>query len=147
MRLLGDLACWGHDEGSMRFTEQELTIALTGVAKGVLAARDKRVRKGRMSEDELWESASRYQRFVVLDGLGDQILPVLVGLPDVKVAPGERPAFTDAQVTAAVEERLGSERGLRRKALVMTRVALVKRALACLPPRQDPDALIVPDHL
>lgn len=131
----------------MRFTEQELTLAMTGVAKSVLAARDKAVRKGRLTEDELWESVSRYQRFLVLDGLGDQILPVLIGLPEVEVRAGERPTFTDAQITAAVEERLGDEGRLRRKALLLTRVALVKRALASLPVRQDPDALIVPDHL
>ncbi len=55
--------------------------------------------------------------------------------------------MTDAEITAAVEERLAGERGLRRKALLAARVALVKLALECLPPRQDPDALIVPDHL
>ena len=131
----------------MRFTEHELTVALTGVAKNVLAVQDKEVRKGRRTEDELWESLGRYQRFVVLDGLGDQLLPTLVALPDVEVAAGERPTYTDEQITAAVEERLGDEKGLRRKALVTARVALVKLALECLPPRQDPDALIVPDHL
>ncbi|MGY2701354.1 MULTISPECIES: hypothetical protein [unclassified Nocardioides] len=131
----------------MRFTEHELTVALTGVAKNVLAVQDKDVRKGRRTEDELWESLGRYQRFVVLDGLGDQLLPALVALPDVEVATGEKPAYTDEQITAAVEERMGEERGVRRKALVTARVALVKLALECLPPRQDPDTLTVPDHL
>jgi len=131
----------------MRFTEHELTVALTGVAKNVLAVQDKDVRKGRRTEDELWESLGRYQRFVVLDGLGDQLLPALVALPDVEVATGEKPAYTDEQITAAVEERMGEERGVRRKGLVTARVALVKLALECLPPRQDPDTLTVPDHL
>jgi hypothetical protein len=131
----------------MRFTEHELTVALTGVAKNVLAVQDKDVRKGRRTEDELWESLGRYQRFVVLDGLGDQLLPALVALPDVEVATGEKPAYTDEQITAAVEERMGEERGVRRKALITARVALVKLALECLPPRQDPDTLTVPDHL
>lgn len=131
----------------MRFTEHELTVALTGVAKNVLAVQDKDARLGRRTEDELWESLGRYQRFVVLDGLGDQLLPVLVALPDVEVAAGERPTYTDEQITAAVAERLGDERGVRRKALLTARVALVKLALECLPPRQDPDALVVPDHL
>lgn len=131
----------------MRFTEHELTVALTGVAKNVLAVQDKEVRKGRRTEDELWESMGRYQRFVVLDGLGDQLLPTLVALPDVEVPAGGRPAYTDEQIRTAVEERLGDEKGLRRRALVTARVALVKLALECLPPRQDPDALIVPDHL
>ena len=30
---------------------------------------------------------------------------------------------------------------------VNARTALVKSALAHVPPRQDPDALVVPDHL
>jgi len=131
----------------MRFTEHELTLALTGVAKNVLAVQDKQVRKGRRTADELWDSLGRYERFKVLDGLGDQLLPVLVALPDVEVEPGTRPTFTDEQITATVEEKLGDEKGLRRKALLTARVALVKLALECLPPRQDPDALIVPDHL
>jgi hypothetical protein len=131
----------------MRFTEHELTAALTGAAKGVLAAQDKDVRKGRRTADDAWEALDRFQRFQLLDGLGDQVLPVLVALPDVDVEPGTRPTFTEEQVTAAVEERLGEERGVRRKVLLKARVALVQVALAHVPPRQDPDALIVPDHL
>ena len=131
----------------MRFTEHELTAALTGAAKNVLAVQDKEVRKGRRTEDEAWAALPPYGRFKMLDSIGDQLLPALVGLPDVEVEPGTRPAFTDEQITAAVEERLGDERGMRRKALLTGRVALVKLALECLPPRQDPDALIVPDHL
>jgi hypothetical protein len=47
-----------------------------------------------------------------------------------------------------VEATLGEVSGkLRRAVLVKTRTALVQSALAHLPPRQDPDALIVPDHL
>ncbi|MFC7495291.1 MULTISPECIES: hypothetical protein [unclassified Nocardioides] len=132
----------------MRFTEHELTAALTGAAKSVLAAQDKDVRKGRRTADDAWEALGRFQRFQLLDGLGDQLLPVLVALPDVEVAAGTRPTFTDEQVTAAVEERLGEEGGKIRRAVVLkARVALVQLALSHLPPRQDPDALIVPDHL
>ena len=132
----------------MRFTEHELTAALTGAAKSVLAAQRKDVRRGKVSVDKAWEELDRYQRFQLLDGLGDQLLPVLVALPDVDVAPGTTPSFTDEQVTAAVEERLGDDvRGIKRKVLLQGRVALVKIALEHLPPRADPDALIVPDHL
>jgi hypothetical protein len=131
----------------MRFTEHELTAALTGAARSVHAAQDKQVRRGRRTAEEAWESLGRYQRFQLLDGLGTQLLPVLVGLPDVEVAAGERPAFTDEQVTAAVEERLGEGRGVRRAVVLKARVALVRLALQHLPPRQDPDALVVPDHL
>jgi hypothetical protein len=132
----------------MRFTEHELTAALTGAAKTVLAAQHKDVRKGRVDIDTVWEALDRYQRFQLLNSLGDEILPVLVGLPDVEVATGTRPTFTDAQITEAVEERLGETAGkVRRKMLVAGRVALVKAALTHVPPRTDPDTLVVPDHL
>jgi hypothetical protein len=132
----------------MRFTEHELTAALTGAAKSVLAAKDKTVRKGRRSVDEAWDALTQYERFQLLDGLGDQVLPVLVALPDVEVEAGTRPTFTAAQVTATVEERVGTDLGrLRRAVLVKARVTLVQIALANVPPRRDPDALTVPDHL
>jgi hypothetical protein len=132
----------------MRFTERELTVALEGAAKTVLAAQDKEVRKKRRTADEAWGQLSRYQRFQLLDGLGDQLLPVLVALPDVDVAPGTRPTFTDAQVRATVEERLGDQaKGIKGRVRVEAATALAKIALDHLPPRADPDALIVPDHL
>jgi hypothetical protein len=132
----------------VRFTEHELTAALTGAAKDVLAARDKDVRKGRRTADDVWDELAKFGRFQVLDGLGSQLLPALVALPDVEVETGTRPTFTDEQVTAAVEETLGEDVGrVRRAALVKARVALVQLALSHVPPRSDPDALVVPDHL
>jgi hypothetical protein len=65
------------------------------------------------------------------------------------VPSGTRPAFTDAQITEAVEQTLG-ETGvgrLRQKVAVAARLTLVRTALAQLPVRQDPDALVVPDSL
>lgn len=131
----------------MRFTEHELTAALTGAAKAVVAAQRKDVRRGKRSIDEVWEEMDRYKRFQVLDALGGKLLPVLVALPDVEVAAGSRPEFTDAQVVAAVEEVMGEGKGLRRKVEVQARAALVRAALGHVPPRSDPDALTVPDHL
>jgi hypothetical protein len=131
----------------VRFTERELTVALEGAAKSMLAVQDKSVRKKQRTADDAWAALTRYQRFQLLDGLGDQLLPVLVSLPDVDVAPGTRPTFTDAQIAAAVEERLGDVRGIKRRVLLAGRVALVKIALETVPPRADPDALVVPDHL
>jgi hypothetical protein len=131
----------------MRFSEHELTVALTGAAKTVLAAKSKDVRKGRTDIDTLWEETDRYQRFKLLDSLGGQILPVLVALPDIDVEPGTRPTFTLAQVTEVVEAQLGPAGRLKRKVVVATRVALVRTALEHVPPRADPDGLIVPDHL
>lgn len=132
----------------MRFTEHELTAALTGAAKTVLAAQRRDVRKGRLDIDSVWEKMDRYQRFKVLDALGGQLLPVLTRLPDLDVAPGSRATYTDAQITEVVEEQLGESGGrLRRKVFVASRVALVRTALSHMPPRSDPDALTIPDHL
>lgn len=131
----------------MRFTEHELSAAVTGVAKAVMASQDKDVRKGRRDVDEAWEGLSRYERYQLMSGIGDQLLPVLVSLPDVEVEVGTRPSFTEEQIAAAVEERLGDVRGIRRKALLKARIALVQTALSFIPPRSDPDALTVPDHL
>lgn len=132
----------------MRFTEHELTMAVQGAAKVVLAAQRKEIRRGRADIDTVWDEMDRYQRFKMLDALGAQILPVLAALPDVEVAAGTRPTYTDRQVTETVDSLVGDGPGkLRRAALVRTRTALVQSALRQLPPRQDPDALIVPDHL
>lgn len=134
--------------GAMRFTEHELTAALTGAAKTVLAAQNKDVRRGKQDIDVVWDELDRFQRFQILDSLGGQVLPVLVALPDVEVEPGTRPTFTDEQVTDTVEGLVGEDVGrLKRKVVVQARVALVQAALAHVPPRSDPDALIVPDHL
>jgi len=132
----------------VRFTEHEMTAALTGAAKTVLAAQRKDVRRGKADIDTVWEELGGYQRFQLLDQLGSQLLPVLVALPDVDVAVGTRASYTDREVSETVEGVLGDGGGkLRRAVLVKARTALVQSALAHLPPRQDPDALIVPDHL
>jgi len=132
----------------VRFTEHEMTAALTGAAKTVLAAQRKDVRRGRADIDTVWKELDGYQRFQLLDQLGSQLLPVLVALPDVEVAVGTRASYTDRQVSETVESVLGDGGGkLRRAVLVKARTALVQSALAHLPPRQDPDALVVPDHL
>ena len=130
--------------GAMRFTEHELTIAVTAAAKTVAGAKGRR----RADADAVWASMSKLDRYHHLEAVGGQVLPVLLALPDVEVAAGTRPTFTDAQVLAAVEETLGEGGGrLRRKVTVVARATLVKVALAQLPIRQDPDALIVPDSL
>ncbi|CAB4764655.1 unannotated protein [freshwater metagenome] len=130
----------------MRFTEHELTRAMEAAAKSVLAVR----RPNRKRDvEQVWAGMTRYQRYQLLDSLGDQVLPVLVALPDVEVATGTRPTYTDAQVEQVVRERLDATPGgrLRRAVVLKARVALVQAALAGVPPRQDPDALVVPDHL
>lgn len=132
----------------MEWSEHELTQALHGAARSVLAAQRKDVRKGKVDVETAWEELGRYERFTLVNSVGDQILRALVALPDVEVPPGTRPEFTDAQVLAAVEETLGEEGGrMRRKVLLATRVALLRTALQSVPPRSDPTKLDVPDHL
>jgi hypothetical protein len=125
----------------MRFTEHELTAAMTGAAKSVVAAR-KKFRKGGVDIDAAWDAMDRYERFQLLDALGSQILPVLVALPDVEVAPGTRPTYSNRQVLEIVDGLVGQDMGrLRRAVVVKARTSLVQSALANVPPRLDPDAL------
>lgn len=131
--------------GVMRFTEHELTVAVTAAAKIVAGGKAGR----RAKAASAWDEMSKLDRYHLLDAVGGQVLPVLLALPDVEVPAGTRPTFTDEQIAAAVEETLGESGGgrLRRKVAVAARLTLVRTALAQLPVRQDPDALIVPDSL
>lgn len=125
----------------MRFTEHELTVALTGAAKSVVAAR-KQFRKSGVDIDTAWDTMDRVERFRLLDALGNEILPVLIALPDVHVPPGTRPSYSKQQVSEIVTGLVGGELGkLRRAVVIKARTALVQTALASLPPRRDPDAL------
>ena len=129
----------------MRFTEHELTVAVTAAAKIVAGGTIGRRGKG----EEKWEAMSKIERYHLLEAVGGQVLPVLLALPDIEVEAGTRPTFTDAQIAAAVEQTMG-ETGvgrMRRKVALAARLTLVRTALAQLPVRQDPDALIVPDSL
>jgi hypothetical protein len=129
----------------MRFTEHELTVAVTAAAKVVAGGKVRR----RGTDDAAWEAMSKLDRYHLLEAVGSQVLPVLLALPDVEVQPGTRPTFTVAQIAAAVEGTLGDSGvgRLRQKVAVAARLTLVRTALAQLPVRQDPDALIVPDSL
>ncbi|CUR62373.1 conserved hypothetical protein [metagenome] len=129
----------------MRFTEHELTVAVTAAAKVVAGGKPRR----RATADEAWDAMSKIDRYHLLEAVGSQVLPVLLALPDVEVPAGTRPTFTDEQVATAVEQTLGDSGvgRLRQKVAVAARVTLVRTALAQLPVRQDPDALVVPDHL
>ena len=59
-----------------------------------------------------------------------------------------RVTFTDRQVAGTVESLVEGRLGRVRRAMVVkARTALVQSALAHVPPRRDPDAPVVPDHL
>jgi len=130
----------------VHFTEAELTVALTAVAKATLAAQSKEIRKGRVDVEDVWRDLGGYGRYQLLDSLGTQILPVLGSLPDVPRVHGERPSYKNAQIRAAVEEHLEAIEGkLRRVAVVAARTALVQNALAQLPPWTDPERALAAD--
>ena len=130
----------------MEFTETELTFALTAAAKAALAAQSRDVRKGRVDVEDAWRELGGYGRYLMLDSLSGQLLPVLASLPDVPRVHGERPAYSAAQVRDAVAEHLDEPGGrLRRQAVVLARTALVQTALAAVPPWYDPDADPEPD--
>ena len=125
----------------MRFTEHELTAAVAGAAKSVVAAR-KRSRRSSPDIDAAWDTMDRYEKYQLLDAVGSQVLPVLTALPDIEVPPGTRPSYTNQQVSEIVAELVGPDLGrIRRAVLVKARTGLVQSALASLPPRVDPDAL------
>lgn len=129
----------------MRFTEHELTQALHGAAKAVLAGR-KDVRKGKADVEQVWQTMDKFERYQLLEGLGSQLIPVLIALPDVEVEAGTRATFTQQQIAETVESVVGDSGGkLRRKATVALQVALVTTALQQLPVRRDPDGLISAD--
>lgn len=132
----------------MRFSEAELTAAVQGVAKAAFAASSKDIRKGKVDLEQAWHDLGGYGRYQLLEPLGSQILPILAALPDVERVVGERPTFSTAQIKELVEEQTGEEGGrIRRKALVLGKIALVQAALEAIPPYSDPDTFVVPDSL
>ena len=137
----------------MRFTEHEMTAALQGTVRAALAEDPEQAQA-------LWDAMPKFARFQALTLVGDQVLPVLVALPDVVVETGSRATYDDATVAEAAAPLLAAEWDRSqgdgswdaqpaedREAYLDHRVGLVQEVLAAMPPRQDPDALIVPDHL
>ncbi|MET3961749.1 hypothetical protein ABIE44_001683 [Marmoricola sp. OAE513] len=132
----------------MNFSEAELTAAITGTAKAALASKSKDIRKGRVDVEQAWADLGGFGRYQLIEPIGSEILPFLLALPDIERVVGERPGYTGAQIRETVEALTDDEGGkLRRKALVLARVALVTTALAHVPPWPDPDKLNVPDSL
>jgi hypothetical protein len=132
----------------MRFSEAELTAAVTGVAKAAFAAQSKEIRKRQVDLDQAWHDLGGYGRYQLLEPLGSQILPILAALPDLPRVVGQRPSFSKSQLQSAAEANTLEDVGrIRRKAIVLARVALVEAALAAVPPYSDPDTFVVPDSL
>lgn len=137
----------------MRFTEHEMTAALQGAVRAALAEDPDQAQA-------LWDAMERFARFQTLTLVGDQVLPVLVALPDVVVGTGTRAEYDDETVARVAAPLLAAEWDRSqgdgswdaqpeedREAYLDHRVGLVQEVLSHMPPRQDPDALVVPDHL
>ena len=132
----------------MQFSEAELTAAVTGVAKAAFAAGSKDLRKGKVDLEQAWHDLGGHGRYQLLEPIGSQVLPILIALPDVPRVHGERPSYSNSEIKDVVEEQTGDEGGrIRRKAIVLSRIALVQTALAHVPVWKDPAELVVPDSL
>lgn len=141
----------------MKFTEREMTVAVEAVARQSFDALPKLLRRraGAASWDELGKGA----RYPHLAAAGDLVLPGLTGLPE-RPTVGEAPVFSAEEYAEAAQTALRSratsadgpdawerlpER--RRRRAVDAAADVLRAAVAAMPVRQDPDALIVPDHL
>lgn len=132
----------------MRFTEHEMTVGLAGAAKYLLSMQNRDVRRGKLDIEQVWNSLDKFARFQILDGLSEQVLPIMVALPDIEVAGGERVSYSDAQIKETVEAQTGQVVGLlKRSATIRARIELIKAALAALPVRRDPNGLLNSDDL
>lgn len=140
----------------MEFTERELTVAVDAVARHMFAVTRPPWRRGDV--DAAWESLTTIEKYNRRSVVGETLLPALQALPERPVV-GARPEFSDEEYGAAAEtgtralmehRRPGAwektpER--RRRRLVKGTVTLLRRAVAAMPVRQDPDAPVAPDDL
>ena len=140
----------------MRFTEHEMTVGVEAVARELFAAtRPPWKRQSVPGDFAALDKARRYRHKAAA---GEVVLPVLTALPE-RPTVGATPVFTDEEWRDAAErgsrevldfrtegawEALGER---KRRRLVDGAVALTRVAVAAMPLRSDPDALIVPDHL
>ena len=131
----------GSHAGPMQITEY-------AAHRGKSRARPRASWRGRSRGSAAWRSTRSGTRWTAtrgsssLDAVGSQVLPVLVALPDVEVAPGTRPTYSNQQVQEVVGGLVGDDAGrLQRLVTVKARTALVQTALAHLPPRTKPGAV------
>ncbi|WP_193608134.1 hypothetical protein [Nocardioides lijunqiniae] len=140
----------------MRFTEHEMTVAVDAVARRLHAATRPPWKRG--GADAAYDALSKADAYPRKSAAGEIVLPVLTALPE-RPTVGARPEFSGAEYEQAAEE--GSRQLLdhrkpgawdampakRRRRLVAAAADLTRVGVAAMPVRQDPDALVVPDHL
>ena len=140
----------------MKFTEREMTTAIDVVARQLFSATRPPWRKG--TAEEAWQSLAPIDKYHRRSAVGEAVLPSLVALPE-RPTVGKRPEFTDAEYDDAAEaasRTLLEQRNpgawdelpeKKKRRLVRATASLTRAAVKAMPIRQDPDALIVPDHL
>jgi hypothetical protein len=140
----------------MRFTEHEMTVGVDAVARRLFAATRPPWRRGDASA--AYDALSKAEAYPRKAAAGEIVLPALTALPE-RPTVGASPEFTTAEYEAAAEagsrtllehRRPGAWDAMsakRRARLVATAADLTRVAVAAMPVRQDPDALVVPDHL
>lgn len=146
----------------MKFTEREMTSAVEGVAKELFAATRGPWR--RRDSIAMWDALPKFEQYQRKAAVGEAVLPALLALPE-RPTVGETPAFTDAEyaeAAATATRALLDQRdpgawdslpAKKRDKLVASAAELTRSAVAAMPIRQDPDALltgddfVVPDSL
>ncbi len=133
-----------------------MTAAVEAVARGLFATTRAPWRRG--GTDAAWQGLTRIEKYHRKSAIGEMVLPALQALPE-RPTVGAHPAFSDDEYTQAAESatrELLEHRSpgtwdtmpeRRRRRLVQATSALTRSAVAAMPVRQDPDALVVPDHL
>lgn len=140
----------------MRFTEREMTTAIDVVARQMFSATRPPWRKGKA--EDAWRELAPMEKYHRRSAVGEAVLPALVALPE-RPTVGARPEFTTEEYADAAETASRSLLDQRqpgawdelpekkRARMVRATAALTKAAVNAMPIRQDPDALVVPDHL
>lgn len=140
----------------MRFTEREMTTAVDVVARQLFSATRLPWRKGRA--EDAWRELAPMEKYQRRSAVGEAVLPALVALPE-RPTVGASPEFSKDEYAEAAEaasrslldqRRPGAWDELsekKRARMVRATAALTRAAVNAMPIRQDPDALVVPDHL
>lgn len=140
----------------MKFTEHEMTVAVEAVARASFESLPGFMRRKLGAAS--WAELPKMDRYRLLSTASKLVIGGLTALPE-RPTVGATPPFTDDEYAEAAEsvlrERIDrdqpgtwesvSER--KRRKQVQAAAQAIRTAVQAMPHRQDPDALIVPDHL
>jgi hypothetical protein len=140
----------------MRFTEHEMTVAVAAVARQAFETLPGFMR--RKVGASTWVELPKMDRYHLLSASSKLLIPGLTALPE-RPTVGATPAFSEEEYAEAAETALreradrdepGTWEGIserKRRKQVEAAAVTLRIAVESMPHRQDPDALIVPDHL